>query len=252
MVSRGSLKKVLAVTLCPTHRVVATASSDIMKFMPMRLSEQRIFTRRHVYEDRQLAWFSEKTQPTKDEVENTDDTFVAENKQTTVSDAASLDAATKKVEELEVTVKDLTDKMLRSLAEQDNIRRIAKRDVDDARQFSIKSFAKSMLDVADNLDRALKAVPDAMQKDKEAHPVLATLYEGIEMTEKGLLKTFEMNGVVKFGTIGEIFDPNVHEALFEYTDSSLKPGTVGQIIKPGYMLNKRVLRPAEVGVIKKE
>eukprot|EP00545_Synedropsis_sp_CCMP1620_P006148 CAMPEP_0119017804 /NCGR_PEP_ID=MMETSP1176-20130426/17743_1 /TAXON_ID=265551 /ORGANISM="Synedropsis recta cf, Strain CCMP1620" /LENGTH=250 /DNA_ID=CAMNT_0006971639 /DNA_START=17 /DNA_END=769 /DNA_ORIENTATION=+ len=155
-------------------------------------------------------------------------------------------------QKLEEEVKDLKDQLLRSLAEQDNTRRIAKRDVESARSFAIKSFAKSLLDTSDNLERALQAVPEDLRKDTESHPVLVTLYEGIEMTEAGLNKALTMNGLVRYGEIGEKFDPNQHEALFEYPDATKEAGTVGQIIKTGFMLNQRVLRPAEVGVIKKE
>lgn len=159
-----------------------------------------------------------------------------------------------KEEELEAQVKELKNQLLRSMAEQDNTRRIASRDIDQARQFAIKSFAKSLLDVSDNLERALDAVPqDALEKAKaeEKPDVLANLYEGIQLTEKGLRKAFESNGLVKFGEAGEVFDPNKHEALFEYPDAAREAGTVGEVMKPGFMLNSRVLRPAEVGVIKK-
>ena len=172
--------------------------------------------------------------------------------ETTESDAASEEAAPSREEQLEAQVADLKDQVLRGLAEQENVRRIAKRDVDEARQFAIKSFAKSLLDVSDNLSRALESVPEDIRHDKEGNAVLATLYEGIEMTDKGLTKAFEMNGLVKFGEVGEKFDPNTHEALFEYVDAEKDPGTVGQVMKSGFLLNKRVLRPAEVGVTKKE
>lgn len=157
-----------------------------------------------------------------------------------------------KEEELQAQVKDLKDKLLRSLAEQENTRQIASRDIESARQFAIKSFAKSLLDVSDNLSRALEAVPEDARKDKEGNPVLATLYEGIELTSQGLNKAFEMNGLEKYGKEGELFDPNKHDALYEYVDPNKNPGTIGQVMKPGFLLNKRVLRPAEVGVVKKE
>ncbi len=148
-------------------------------------------------------------------------------------------------------VKELRDQLLRSLAEQENTRRIAKRDVEEARSFAIKTFAKSLLEVSDNLSRALEAVPEDHRANNEGHPVLATLYKGIQMTDQELAKAFERNGLVKYGRPGEVFDPNLHEALYEYVDPNKKPGTIGQVMKPGFTLNKRVLRPAEVGVIKK-
>jgi molecular chaperone GrpE len=153
---------------------------------------------------------------------------------------------------LQKEVKDLKDQLLRSLAEQQNTRRIAKEDVERARSFAIKSFAKSLLDTSDNLNLALNAVPEELRADAENHPVLVTLYEGIQMTETGLNKAFTMNGLLRYGEVGEVFDPNKHEALYEYPDPSQTPGTVGQIMKTGFMLNQRVLRPAEVGVVKKE
>ncbi|CAB9527743.1 Protein GrpE [Seminavis robusta] len=155
-------------------------------------------------------------------------------------------------EQLEEDLKAAKDQLLRSLAEQENTRRIAKRDVQDARNFAVKSFAKSLLEVSDNLSRALEVVPEELRKDTENNPTLATLYEGIEMTETGLMKAFESNGLKKFGTVGDVFDPNKHEALYEYPDAQKTPGTVGQVIKIGFLLNDRVLRPAEVGVVKKE
>jgi molecular chaperone GrpE len=150
--------------------------------------------------------------------------------------------------QLEQEVKTLKDHLLRSLAEQDNTRRIAKRDVEAAKNFAVTSFAKSLLDTSDNLTRALAAVP---QDEKEKSPVLATLCEGIQMTDVGLVKAFEKNGLVKFGEVGESFDPNKHEALFEYVDPAQEPGKIGQVMKPGFLLNDRVIRPAEVGVVKK-
>lgn len=157
---------------------------------------------------------------------------------------------TKKIAQLESLVKDLKDQVLRSLAEQENTRMIAKRDVANAKSFAISSFAKSLLDTSDNLTRALDAVPEELRHDHESHKVLANLYEGISMTDEGLTKALGKNGLVKFGAKGEKFDPNIHEALFEYPDPEGEAGNVGQVMKMGFMLNNRVVRPAEVGVVK--
>jgi molecular chaperone GrpE len=156
-----------------------------------------------------------------------------------------------KIKELENQIKETKDQLLRSLAEQENIRRIAKRDVENARSFAVASFAKSLLDTSDNLTRAMDAVPKAYRSDKEKHPVLATLYEGIQMIDDGLMKAFNRNGLTKYGSVGEKFDPNLHDALFEYPDPNMESGYIGQVMKPGFKLNDRVIRPAEVGVIKK-
>ena len=165
------------------------------------------------------------------------------------AEATTSEEATK-IADLESQIKDLKDNLLRSLAEQENTRRIAQRDVANAKSFAISSFAKSLLDTSDNLTRALDAVPEDLRHDHENHPVLANLYEGITMTDDGLTKAFAKNGLVKFGEKGDKFDPNIHEALFEYPDPEGEPGNVGQVMKVGFMLNKRVVRPAEVGVVK--
>jgi len=169
-----------------------------------------------------------------------------DTEETTTNDASEEDKITK----LETQIKDLKDQVLRSLAEQENVRSIAKRDVQNAKTFAITSFAKSLLDTSDNLSRALDAVPEELRHDHENQPVLANLYEGITMTEAGLNKAFNKNGLKKFGEKGEKFDPNIHEALFEYPDPEGEVGNIGQVMKVGFMLNERVVRPAEVGVVK--
>ena len=152
------------------------------------------------------------------------------------------------VEELQDRIKDLEDQYRRSVAEQENIRMIARNDIDKAKQFSIKSFAKSLLEVSDNLQRALESVPE---EDLDTNAQLKVLYQGIEMTNNELVKAFASNGIKKYcDTPGDKFDPNLHNALMQYPDPEKEPDTVGQVIKAGYTLNDRVLRPAEVGVVK--
>jgi len=161
------------------------------------------------------------------------------------------DEQEKQIVDLQQQIKDMNDRLLRSFAEQENTRKIAQRDVSKAKNFAVQSFAKSLLDTSDNLSRALEAVPEEFRADKENYAVLANLYEGIVMTDQGLTKAFEKNGLKSFGVPGEVFDPNRHEALYEYPDPSGTPGTVGQVMKSGFSLNDRVVRPAEVGVVKK-
>jgi len=157
-------------------------------------------------------------------------------------------------EELEAQIKELKDQLKYSLAEQQNIRFQAQRDVDSARQFAVSSFAKSLLETSDNLERAMEAVPVEVRNDKENHPDLCTLFEGIKMTEDIMLKAFEKNGLKKFGIKGEKFDPNKHNALFVYPDPTGKnqPGSIGTVMKAGFTLHGRVIRPADVGVIEKK
>jgi molecular chaperone GrpE len=200
-----------------------------------------------------VRFFSDKTEAEKTAEAQDDNNKVEEEKaEPEVGEEQVVDENATKIATLEKQVSDMKDQLLRSLAEQENTRRIAKRDVDSARNFAVSSFAKSLLDTSDNLSRALEAVPEEFRADKENHAVLATLYEGIQMTDEGLTKAFAKNGLVKFGEPGEGFDPNMHEALFEYPDPNGKGGTIGQVMKKGFSLNDRVIRPAEVGVIKKE
>mmetsp|Transcript_6220 Transcript_6220/g.9009 ORF Transcript_6220/g.9009 Transcript_6220/m.9009 type:complete len:256 (+) Transcript_6220:47-814(+) len=192
----------------------------------------------------------------------TDDEITAEKSAETKSEEeAKTDSEEKNMEEkaddaeekLQSEIKDLKDQLLRSLAEQENTRRIARKDIDSARNFAVTSFAKSLLDTSDNLSRALDSVPEEFREDHENHKVLANLYEGIKMTDDNLTKAFAKHGLKKYGAVSEKFDPNLHDALFEYPDTTgeLEPGTLGQVMKKGFMLNDRVIRPAEVGVIKK-
>jgi molecular chaperone GrpE len=190
--------------------------------------------------------FSDKTDEEKENKENEETNNAAEEES-----ADSEEEEVSEVEKLEGQLKEMKDQLLRSLAEQENIRRIAKRDVENARNFAVSSFAKSLLDTSDNLSRAMEAVPEEFRTDTENHPVLATLYEGIQMTDDGLTKAFGKNGLKKFGASGDKFDPNMHEALFEYPDENMEAGTVGQVMKVGFSLNDRVIRPAEVGITKK-
>ena len=234
-----------------------TASTTTMLMSHARSSQQvGIHRLVNSCQPSQIRFFSDKTAPPppppSEEDEKPIDAAAAAAAAAADEEVEAKEGAVSREEQLEAELKMVKDQLLRSLAEQENTRRIAQRDVADARNFAVKSFAKALLEVSDNLSRALDVVPEEMRKDTENHATLATLYEGIEMTESGLLKAFESNGLKKFGTPGEVFDPNQHEALYEYPDSEKEPGTVGQVIKVGFLLNDRVLRPAEVGVVKKE
>ncbi|CAL5011780.1 unnamed protein product [Urochloa decumbens] len=151
-------------------------------------------------------------------------------------------------------VKDMKDKVLRSYAEMENVLARTKRESENTKKYAIQNFSKSLLDVADNLSRASSVVKesfskiDTSNKSDEAVPLLKTLLEGVEMTEKQLGEVFKKFGVEKFDPLNEKFDPNRHYALFQIPDPSKPSGTVAAIVKVGYMLHDRVLRPAEVGV----
>lgn len=153
----------------------------------------------------------------------------------------SLEAITKELAEAK-------DRTLRTLAEMENLRRRTAKEVTDARTFGISSFARDVLDIADNLQRALDAVPE--ETKAAADPGLKALIEGVELTERSLLNTLEKNGVKKFDPTGEKFDPNFQQAMFEVPDASVPSGTVVQVIQTGYKIGERILRPALVGVAK--
>lgn len=148
--------------------------------------------------------------------------------------------------EKEKEVKELKDKYLRALAENENIMTRNKKLMDDARLYGIQSFAKDLLEVADILEKATESVPKE-ELDKNTH--LKSLYEGLTMTDTQLQKVFKSHGVEKINPTGEKFDPNFHDAMFMQPFPEKEPGTVAVVTKIGYTLNGRPLRAALVGVV---
>ena len=140
------------------------------------------------------------------------------------------------------------DKLLRVLAEMENLRGRTAREIADTRAYGISAFARDILAVADNMERALAAL-DAEIREKADAGVKALL-DGVELTERELKKVLEKHGVKKFEPLGEKFDPNLHQAMFEMPDPSRPAGTVAQVVQPGYMIGERILRPALVAVAK--
>ena len=143
---------------------------------------------------------------------------------------------------------ELRDKVLRTLAEMENLRRRTEREVADARTYGIAGFARDVLGIADNMQRALDAARQELGGSTD--PGVKTLLEGVELTERELLKALERNGVKRFDPHGEKFDPNLHQAMYEVPDASVPYGMVMQVIQPGYMIGERILRPALVAVSK--
>jgi molecular chaperone GrpE len=140
------------------------------------------------------------------------------------------------------------DKLLRTLAEMENLRKRTEREVAEARLYGIAGFARDIVAAADNLHRALGTV--GPERREQLDPQVKALIEGVELTERELLKVLEKNGVKKFSPVGEKFDPNVHQAMYEVQDADVPPGHVAQVIQAGYMIGDRMLRPALVGVAK--
>ena len=152
------------------------------------------------------------------------------------------------VETLQKEAVEARDRMLRTLAEMENLRKRTAKEVADARLYGITGFARDVLDIADNLQRALDAVP--AEARAAADPGLTALIEGVELTERSLHSALEKHGVKKLDPQGQKFDPNFHQAMYEVPDASVPSGTVVQIMQAGYTIGERVLRPALVGVAK--
>lgn len=150
--------------------------------------------------------------------------------------------------ELAREVAEYKDKLLRTLAEMENLRKRTEREVADARLYGNASFARDVLQVADNMHRALAAIDPSLREAADSKG--KALVEGVELTERELLKVLEKHGVKKFSPAGEKFDPNFHQAMYEVESAELPPGRVAQVIQAGYILGERVLRPALVAVVK--
>ncbi|MGA1803235.1 nucleotide exchange factor GrpE [Rhizobium sp. HT1-10] len=143
---------------------------------------------------------------------------------------------------------ELRDRYLRLAAEMDNLRRRTEREVKDAKSYSVAGFARDMLAVSDNLRRAIDAIPADVRAGADAG--LSTLIEGVEMTERSMLSTLERHGVRKLEPVGQKFDPNFHQAMFEIPNTEVPNNTVVQVVQDGYSIGERILRPAMVGVAK--
>lgn len=153
------------------------------------------------------------------------------------------------VAKLEADLAEFRDKHLRALAEIENVRRRGEKEKADALKYAATNFAKDILAVADNLRRAIDAVPD---EAAESDGAIKTLIEGVQLTERELLAIFERHGIKPIAADGEKFDHNLHQAMFEVPDTGKPAGTVVQVLQTGYTINDRLLRPAMVGVAKND
>ncbi|CAK0777070.1 Protein GrpE [Azospirillaceae bacterium] len=161
--------------------------------------------------------------------------------------AAAAAAAESKIAELETEVAKLKDQLLRIAADNENFRRRTQREREDTAKYAISSFAKELLSVADNLRRALEAIPVEARSQVE---MLQNLAVGVEATERQLLAAFDRVGIVKLEPMGEPFDPNFHQVMFEIENTGKLPTTVVQVLQSGYTIHGRLLREAMVGVAK--
>ena len=151
-----------------------------------------------------------------------------------------------RVAALEAELAEHKDRLLRALAEAENTRRRTQRERDDAAKYAISGFARDLLSAADNLRRALDSLPEAEAGDARTRSLLA----GVAATERELLSVFERHGIRRIDPQGEPFDHNLHQAIFEAERADRPPGSIVEVLQPGYVLHDRLLRPAMVGVAK--
>ena len=168
-----------------------------------------------------------------------------------ISDAQSMEqtaaAAASSGSSPEQQVAELRDRLLRALAETENVRRRSDKEREDTAKYAVTNFARDIVSVADNLKRAL----DTGRKPGESEAAqLKALLEGVDVTQRGLLSTLERFGIRIVDPVGQKFDPNLHQALFEAPDTGKDPGTVVQVVQQGYQIADRLLRPALVGIAK--
>jgi molecular chaperone GrpE len=179
---------------------------------------------------------------------NAEDTKRADTESAASPAPESQPAADQQVAELAAAVDELRDKFLRAVAEAENVRKRAEREVADTRSYAVAGFARDMIGVADNLARALDAI-DADTR-AAAEGTFKALLEGVELTSRELQKALQKHGVRPLDPKGERFDPNFHQAMYEVPNTEVPSGTVVEVMQTGYAIGDRVLRPALVAVAK--
>ena len=186
------------------------------------------------------------TQTTSDEAVS-DETVSDE----TASGEAGSDAAQQDTPTPEDQIADLNDQLLRSLAELENTRRRAERDRGEALKYGAMSLARDMVGVVDNLQRALQAIEQTDEATKADLPQeVQALLEGVDATQRDLLAVLGRHKVQPLNPMGEKFDPNLHEAMFEAPGTGQPAGTIIDVVETGYVMEERLLRPAKVGIAK--
>jgi molecular chaperone GrpE len=161
--------------------------------------------------------------------------------------AQSAQAALQQVTELKAENAELRDKLLRTMAEMENLRRRTEREKADTAKYAISEFARDAVSIGDNLRRAIEA---AQKEPLDENPALKTLVEGVEVTERDLFKVLERHGITRFDPLGEKFDPHMHEAMVKVDVPGVPADIVVQVLQAGYRIADRVLRPAAVIVAK--
>ena len=163
---------------------------------------------------------------------------------------AAQDDAVREIAALRAEAEGQKDRALRALAEVENVRKRLERERDEARTYSVTRFARDFLTVADNLSRALAAVP--AEARAKADDSLKAVLEGVEATERELQAALARHGVKLIQAEGQRFDPHLHQAIAEVPAKGAEPGSVVAVVQPGYTIGERLLRPAMVTVAKAE
>lgn len=148
----------------------------------------------------------------------------------------------------EAKLAEMKDQLLRAIAETENVRRRAQRDVEEASKYAVSGFARDIIGVAENLYMAMSSIPE---ESRQAEGVLKALADGLDMTLRELNSQFERHGIVRVNPLGDKFDHNLHQAISQVEDPAKEPGTVLQVVQAGYTLQGRLLRPAMVVVTKR-
>ena len=157
-------------------------------------------------------------------------------------------AAPKPSTSLDRELADTKDRLLRALADMENLRKRTEREVADARMYGISAFARDVLTVADSMHLALEALDKELREKSDSG--VKALLDGVELTERALLNALEKHGVKRIEPLGQKFDPNRHQAMYEIEDAAVPAGNVVQVVQAGYLIGDRVLRPALVAVSK--
>ena len=165
----------------------------------------------------------------------------------TENEPSSIEQALSIEETLQKEINHMKDQLLRSLAEAENIRKRTQREKEEARQYAITNFARDLLNIADNLNRALQVMPS---EQEEVLPAVKSLMEGVQLTQRELEAIFNRQGIKRISPLGEKFNHNFHQAMFETETEDQEAGIITQVLQDGYVIHDRLLRPAMVGVAK--
>lgn len=182
-----------------------------------------------------------------DEEKTDDDQSNETNESAEDSNENNSDSPENIIEKLNEEIQDLKDQRLRAAAELENFRKRAEKDQADALKYGVSNFAKEIINIKDNVERAQSSISE----DVRSNDAVKSIVEGLDMIAQSAVATFEKIGIKKIESLNEKFDHNLHQAMMEIENDEVEPGTIVQELISGYTLHDRLLRPAMVGVSKK-